>query len=399
MTPRQQLRGRWPSRVLFVALLGGLLIAGLWTLSLVPFYKAFWGLDFQNVYAFHTCSDARDLGIYVPTGAACGDVLDRRLIYPPLLFHLFSWVRLFAFRDAAMVWTGASVAVMLLVGGVWAWLDGRFARSWRLIVLTLFWLLLLMQFPFVFSIERGNNDIVPVVLWTFAAALFTWSRYGLAGGAAGVAVAVKVYPAVALTVIAVGAMRMNRPVFAKLVLGSIAGGLLASALWPGETIHYLTVVLPSFANQMAHLFVYSHPLQAMPAPFAIGLGALLLGSWVFASWRRLDDERLLLFAGALAISTYFSSVSWDYNLITAYPLLLLVAARALEPDSSFIWRFASVTSVVAIASGRGLLSPTAQLLVQIGLLVGIAWVVIIEGGGQPTRATDLDEPGAAGRAS
>jgi hypothetical protein len=234
-----------------------------------------------------------------------------------------------------------------------------------------------------------------------AAALFTWSRYGLAGGAAGVAVAVKVYPVVALAVVAVGAIRMNLWVFAKIVLGSVAGGLLASALWPGETIRYLTVVLPSFANQSANLFVFSHPLRALPAPFAIGLGALLLGSWAAASWRRLGGERLLIFAGALAISTYFSSVSWDYNLITAYPLLLLVAARALEPDSSFIWRLTSVISVVAIASGRGLFSPTAQLLVQIAVLVGIAWLVISEGGGggKARRPMDRDEPGATVRAS
>jgi hypothetical protein len=168
--------------------------------------------------------------------------------------------------------------------------------------------------------------------------------------------------------------------------------LLASALWPGETIRYLTVVLPSFSDQISELLVYSHPLRALPAPFAIGLGALLLGSWAAASWRRLGEERLLIFAGALAISTYFSSVSWDYNLITAYPLLLLVAARALEPDSSLVWRFTSVISVVAIASGRGLLPPTAQLLVQIGLLVGIAWLVINEGGGgQLPRRQNHDE--------
>ena len=351
MTPRYQLRGR-PGHILFIVLLGGLFIGGLWTLGLIPFYKPFWGLDFQNIHAFHTCPAARNLGIYVPSGAACGDALGRRLFYPPLLFHGFSWVRLFAFRDAAMVWAGASVALMIVVGGVWVWLDGQLRRGWKLIALISFWLLLLTQFPFVFAIERGNNDIVPVVLWTVAATFFTWSRYGLAGGAAGLAIAAKVYPLLALAVVVAGAIRMNWRVFAKFALGAVVGGLLASALWPGETIRYLTVVLPSFSDQISELLVYSHPLRALPAPFAIGLGALLLGSWAAASWRRLGEERLLIFAGALAISTYCSSVSWDYNLITAYPLLLLVAARALEPDSSLVWRFTSVISVVAIASGR-----------------------------------------------
>jgi hypothetical protein len=58
----------------------------------------------------------------------------------------------------------------------------------------------------------------------------------------------------------------------------------------------------------------------------------LLAAWCLASIRVLDRDPLLVFAGAIGISTYFAGTSWDYNLITTYPLLIVVFVRGTGPD-------------------------------------------------------------------
>jgi hypothetical protein len=279
------------------------------------------------------------------------------------------------------IWDGLMAASMIAVGAAWAWVDGRLRRDRWSLVLAIFWLMLLAQFPFVFALERSNNDVIPVLLWTAAAAFFIRQRFVVSGGFAGLAIALKVYPIVAFVVVAIGTVRVRWRIAALVGLGCAIGGLVASVFWWDETIEYVTKVLPSFANLTPELAVYSHTLSPQVAGPVVtaALGAALLASWVIVAWRRLATAPLLVFGGALAISTYFSSTSYDYNLITTYPLLLLVVARALEPGRIPAWKAAALAGIVTIVAGRGIFTPAGQLVTQIATLISIAWLVVVDG--------------------
>jgi len=369
---------RFPEGLAFAGVLVALLITGLWSLQLIPVYEPLRGLDFQNTYAYQTCPEVRESGLYSVSGAVCGDVGGRSFAYPPAMFHSFFWVEWFGFEDALAIWTFAMVAAMFALGAVWLWLDGRLRSGWQTGVLVVVWLLLFVQFPFVFAVERANNDIVPLLLWTGAAALFIRQRYTLSGAFSGLAIASKVYPVLAFAIVALGAVRRRSRIGPRLVLGCLVGGLLASMLWWDETIRYFTEVLPAFAGTPTGLAEYSHPLRSLSPPLAgYSLALLLFASWGVAAWKRLERKPLLVYAGALAISTYFSATSYDYNHITTYPLLLLAAARALDHRSSSAWKVATLVSVFAVASGRGLLTPSVQLFVQVAALSLLGLLVAV----------------------
>lgn len=362
----------------FAVLLAATLIVGLFSLRLLPVYQPLWGLDFQNVYAYQTCSQVADEGLYETSGLTCDDEMGRSFVYPPTLFYMFSWASWFTFDTAIMIWNVATVLTMLGVGGVWLWLDRHTTRGWRRVALVVFWLALMVQFPFVFALERGNNDIIPVALWTAATTLLIWRRDWLAGGLAGLAVATKVYPAIAVAVTGLGLLRTKWTSIIRLGIGGLGVVALSTVLWWDDMIQYTTEVLPSFIARSPDAYVYSHTLSALALPPVVttGLALALFSSWALLAWRRIDDTPLLVLAGALAISTYFSSTSWDYNLITTYPLLLLVTARALAPDSRFQWKAASFTALLVIVAGRGLFTPTGQVLAQVLTLIGIAWLIL-----------------------
>src|SRR5881392_1416985 len=57
-----------------VGLIFALLAVSVPAARLIP-ASPFWGLDFQNVYAFHHCDAANDP--YLATGVECGDVFGR----------------------------------------------------------------------------------------------------------------------------------------------------------------------------------------------------------------------------------------------------------------------------------------------------------------------------------
>ncbi|MGA9595150.1 MAG: glycosyltransferase family 87 protein, partial [Acidimicrobiia bacterium] len=294
----------WRSAAAFAAVLGGVLVAGLWSLGRIPFYRPFLGLDFQNIYAFHTCPLVKELGVYAPSGSACGDVSGRAFRYPPLIYHLFTWVRLFGFTEAARLWIGFTAASMVIVGGIWAWLDHQIRRNWRAIVLAALWLLLLAQFPSVFQLERGNNDVIPILIWTAAAFAFTRRWYAAAGALGVVAALGKIYPIVALAILAAGVLRMRWRAIWTFASGGVAGIIISALFWPREMITYWTEVLPSFASGSNDVVAYSHPLRglAVPAGVKIVLGVALVGSWALAAWYKMEKEPALVFAGALAIS-------------------------------------------------------------------------------------------------
>src|SRR5205823_15102294 len=138
----------------------GLLVASVPAFRVIPF-GPFWGWDLENLFVFHRCTApaatshwlARNAP-YLLSGHACADSAGRAMYYPPLVYWSFTWLRLLPLFAAVRLW-----AVVILLGVCslplfWLPAGERLpTRAWRLYLL---WLLMLAQFPVIFSIERAN---------------------------------------------------------------------------------------------------------------------------------------------------------------------------------------------------------------------------------------------------
>ena len=346
----------------------GLLVLSVASVRNVPFLDL-WGADLQNLHAFHHC-DTRD-DPYLATGATCGDWLERDMFYPPVLYWSFAWTRLVPFRLAIVLWDIAIVLIMLLVARAWIGPPTRGAD--------LFWPLLLAQFPLLFAVERGNNDVVVVLGWSLAFVLFSRGRTVLSGVLAGACAAAKLYPAIAVAVVAFGLWRFE-PIARRRCLGFVAGAGLACAcavaLFPADTLAYVKDELPRFQPWDFVVDPFAHALPMLvPSLPVVGH---LLSAWLFVLWllvgtRRLGTDPGPAFAGAIAISTYFASVSYDYNLLTVYPLLLLLFDRSHERPFGRPWVLLML-GLVAIVADRGLFE--GPVLARVHVLLEVAWLAL-----------------------
>ena len=199
-------------------------------------------------------------------------------------------------------------------------------------------MLLVTQFPAVFAIERGNNDTFVVLLWTAAVALHVRERRFLAGCAAGLAAAAKLYPGVGCAVLLAGAagaaFRGRRSLCRQSAAIQLAAGLLLApaavtlALWT-QTRHYLERVLPAFAAHLPAESLHSHSVPATAGAGAWVVSAVIVAAWCVAAFLRMEKAPFEVFAGALAVSTYVAGTSFDYNLVTVHPLLIVLLARSV----------------------------------------------------------------------
>jgi hypothetical protein len=255
-----------------------------------------------------------------------------------------------------------------------------------------FCVLLLFQYPFVFALERGNTDTVAIVFYTFAAFWFVRRRLSLAGAAAGLAAGFRLYPALAVMVVTAALLLAERSKARHIVkwgwlrfgggaLGAFGATLLA---FPKDSLIYFRDVLPAYAKGFTPSCEFSHSVPtfvgteypAFAALIAIGLLAL----WAWASARAIArGEDWWALAGALAVSTYNQRTSWDYNLITVYPLLLLLFLRARRTDRWALMAF----GVFTIAGDRRLFTfpnahlftPRLQLALELAFLAIAALVI------------------------
>jgi len=101
----------------------------------------------------------------------------------------------------------------------------------------------------------------------------------------------------------------------------------------------------------------------------------LLALWAWAGARAIArGEDWWALAGALAVSTYNQRTSWDYNLITVYPLLVLLLLRARRTNRWALLAF----GVFTIAGDRRLFTfPNAHFLTyQLQLALELAFLAV-----------------------
>lgn len=320
----------------------------------IPFLTP-WGVDLANVLAYQNCTGTRNP--YLISGYMCGDPFGRALVYPPLLLHSFAWLRDTPLETAMYRWTIVSCALLLGSLYLWKWL-ARPVRvaTWQVAV---FCGLLLLQYPMVFLLERGGTDVPPVLLWTLAAATFAGGELMLSGVFAGLAAAFKLYPAIPALVIGIALLlrqpwswRIWETPAGRFGFGCLGTFLAVNACFGDESKVYFLATLPAWSPVLSSPFAYAHSIYAFAGaehtlyPKCVLL--LLTALWCWSASRSIATRPVGTFAGVLAISTYFAGTTYDYNLVTTYPLLLWCFLEACRSD-----RWATVAlGLVAIAGDR-----------------------------------------------
>jgi hypothetical protein len=390
-------------------LIVALLVVSLASLRNVPFNEP-WGVDLMNIVLYHEC--AQEQSPYSIPGAACGDPWDRGMYYPPLLFYSFAWTRSLSLERAMQIWSVFQLFAFAVV--LYAWVrrvvgvrrGASSTREW-----VIFSALLLVQFPVAFALERGGSDVWAVVFVTLAALSLVRHHYALAGAALGVATAYKLYPAFTCAVIVLGLLIANwsQPLRSRerwrfVLVGASAFGafLVVSLLFYSESKLYFTKVLPGFADTLMMPGTIGHSIGALTSGyprFGMLLMGLLVVVWAWAAARAFQRADIAAgVAGALAISTYFQKTSWDYNLVTTYPLLVVMFLRAQKDQR---WGLLALGLIAIVGErelygtpGMGILTPHFRIGLQLAFLV-LSAIVVAAGDPQQERDTaDLERAGA-----
>ena len=251
--------------------------------------------------------------------------------------------------------------------------------------------------------ERGNSDILVVLLWTLSFVFFRSHRFFLSGFLAGLSAVLKLYPAIACCVIGISILAHGLKPDTKDVFHRyhfLSGGVLACGtvclLSYDQTWTYFKEVLPRFTRQIPPLTIYSHSLTSLAGGqkwFSSSVGLLLFSLWVLKSVRQLRIDPGLIFSGSLAISTYFADISNDYNLLTTYPLLLVLLERALsyriQQDETY-WRLL-VLGLAGVILNRYLFVFSILPLVRFHVILQVLWLVLVTYSGHGTKNNEVIE--------
>lgn len=315
--------------------------------KLIPFGEPD-GLDFHNIYAYSTCdkelSEKFDNNIYLAGGQDCHDAMGREFVYPPLLFFAAKWVGSFdTFEAARLAWRILIILGTLISLFIWA-------GSVKNFILTLpFTLLLYFQFPMLFALERGNNDILVLLTWTFAYYFFSRKSYFISGAFAALCVLMKVYPLFAFMIIFGGITlsfvrekfllghNVSRKCLNNFSIGSILAGFFVIIIF--KDLWYSWYLRVSHFSDFEMVVSYlNHSVQYFLEAKIFGkvIFLFMMGVWTLHFIYSRKDRRSFTFAGALASTTYYSAVSYDYNLITVYPLIILSILSLLK---KFEWKY------------------------------------------------------------
>ncbi len=326
-----------PGYRFFSGLLFLSLFWALFSYSAIPFYK-FLGLDFHNLHAFHNCEFASNP--YSIPGNQCGDVSGRPMNYPPLLYWSYFWTRGLSFGSAYVVF--CVLLILSMIASFWLIMQSSISMKRESKTYTLkayvFWGMLLGSMPFVFTFERGNSDGFVVLIFCACMFAFSSKRYFLWGVLSALAVLYKLYPAIPCAILGMAfLLQMMRqkpgsmaPIFKAAAGAALIIAILVLVLLEQHQI-YFTRVLPNFSKINTGINLFSHSIFGLDVlhPYAslVARGSLLL-CWFLFALRRMRQDPELSFSGTLAISTFFSGTSYDYNLVTVFPLLLTLFVRS-----------------------------------------------------------------------
>lgn len=252
--------------------------------------------------------------------------------YPPLALRVFAWSALLNARAAVAVWMIVLTGLSVLV--TWVCWNGRVALGLPRPAFSLALGCVLWSTPVLYSLERGNFDLLVLVLLLAVAALLGRNARGadwLAGGCLAAAVGLKVYPVLCGFLFLV----LRRP---HAVLGAaVAGVALVLMDVPGtlDFLHNSREVFgrhAPFAHGRMHETMHTLPgmwpllWQATPLEWLTAIpgqaawAALMLpavGLIGYRIWNCPQPTGVVLPAllWLTAVATFLPVVSNDYNLI------------------------------------------------------------------------------------
>jgi hypothetical protein len=159
----------------------------------------------------------------------------------------------------------------------------------------------------------------------------------------------------------------------RFAAGLVLAPVVVTALFWTQTRHYVDLVLPAFAAHLPAESLHSHSVPATFGGAARAVSAVVILAWCVAAFLRDHRAPLEVLAGALAVSTYVAGTSFDYNLVTVYPLLVVQLRRMLggarwESLGAFL---VLVLGLVAVTAHRGWFGRHATLHVALQ----IAWLL------------------------
>jgi hypothetical protein len=212
-------------------------------------------------------------------------------------------------------------------------------------------------------------------------------------------VSLKIYPIIGLACIGFGLIihsYQNRSI-SNPILHIVSGGLLCLSLQGYVLFDELSVFISHFnqlvghklsTKQYSHTLYFFHPNLNPWLTIGIAYSAklVLLVLWCWVSVKYIRYQPTIVFLGALAISTYFGGVSYDYNLITIFPLLtiLLISSVTTEKNNnryhvlglSGVFIFFTLKAIYAIGVAYGF--PVKKFLIVGGMAyLQWAWLCMI----------------------
>lgn len=314
-------------------------------------------------------------GVYVPTNTwlAGGDPYDQHVekkfffIYPPMTHWVFAWCGLLTARQAGVVCVcmlGLAAAFGALAAFQTRRRLGLSHLPWQLVLVAV-----LFSSPVVFAMERGNCDLVIVVLIGCGAALMrskSWVAQLMAGVILSLAPWLKVYPGL----LGVGLLGLRRW---HAFLGFVLGGLLFGA------INYHEVPLfvrncSQFVNEWAALERQAPP--SSPHPWAHSLpqnwkNMLRNTPPPFVWLQKVNGlvATLILFAPLVVWTSYHVSRSRHKDDLAFAYLAWITAVASCIPNNANDYSFAFLP-IAAIAVWDRRDDP---LLVQISLACLLLW--------------------------
>jgi len=302
------------NRKIFILLSFFTVFISLFDIKLIPFYHRL-GLDFSNHYGFHHCNLSDQDTIYKIDTNKCSDFENRKYVYPPFMFQLYNWTTWFNSVDGAYYfYLLIHLISFFIIVLIWSEKD-------KLTIL--FGLSLYISYPNVFLMERGNSDLLIVLFWSLSYLSFKKMKYFLTGFFLAISIFAKLYPLYSLIVV-FPLILCNAKYFKKISLSLVFFSTCILLLSPVLWFEYLFEILPGWSSLVMPPNILAHSLKSLPYFFnaKIIFGIILL-SWLLASYKSGVRRENWIWGGALAISTFNNGVSFDYNLVTMFPLFIL----------------------------------------------------------------------------
>jgi alpha-1,2-mannosyltransferase len=288
-------------------------------------------------------------------------------IYPPLLAIVFVPLTAMPLQQAAQLWFFLNMALYALSLAI---ISRALDLSRHGVILPLLWILAFLFPPALFTLYKGQVNIVILLLLTVTYWLCARDRDVPAGLALGVATMVKIIPVLLLPY----AFWKRKYALALTAVGTICVlailGLLIVGVGPHRT--YLTSVLPSLAqprpnpsNQSLGGFLslllvenpYAEPLAHNPAlwrALTLSASALVVSGVILVLWRsRARAARSdLEFSLIVATLPLVSNIGWvDLFVLLVLPYAVLLK-HALQGQMRMRWMVSSIISAVCVSFSR-----------------------------------------------